>query len=258
MTYKGPIYALFFLFLTLYLTPPLKAATISELFLLLPPEQVRGMTAAERRELIETAHRGTSGYATPSKSGRWLQMKGEHAVTLFGLAEAPIVYKIFPAFSSWQLLGVCKSRQTYGPTNVNELAHETPYDLTLFLVSQTNDIIRAQLEDYLPPISVLDFMSADTMEDKRAIADLAYIDADFGPCLTCHTSLQDTRALDILTVSGINGHSCAKLITHFKTLPLTWEKDRFTKPYDRAAPIPDDIIQRPKPLRGLYYREPSQ
>ncbi|MDR2387158.1 MAG: hypothetical protein LBE80_06185, partial [Deltaproteobacteria bacterium] len=116
---------------------------------------------------------------------------------------------------------------------------------------------KVDLADYLPPISVYDFMTSDTVIDKKAVRDLQAIDSLFGDCLTCHSSVEDSSTIDIVTVTSINGHSCANLMPQFKLLPLRWLGDHFTKPYDRAAlPIQD----RPKtePQHGIYYHEPGK
>ena len=154
----------------------------------------------------------------------------------------------------WALVPVCRSRQTQGPSSLAEPPHDYPLDLTLRLLSPSGEFRRAEIADYLPPISVLDFTTADTMLDRRAASDLAVIAQFFGDCLTCHASAGDPLALDVLTVTSINGHSCAHHLAQFKLLPLKWEGDRFTKPYDRAAPRQD--VRRPDPPpRGLYYHE---
>jgi hypothetical protein len=237
--------------------PEAVAADITELFLLLPPEHVRDMNAATRRGLLDNRGQGAAGYTAPSQEGRWVEVRGANVLTLFGLAEAPIVYKVFPMTRGWQLLTICRSRQTYGPANTAELPHETFLDLVLYLVSTANDLIRADVEDYFPPIGVLDFMTKDTVMDRRALEDLAAIDLSFADCLTCHASVQDELTLDIMTMTSINGHSCANLLAQFKLLPLKWEMDRFSKPYDRAAG-PEPERERIETPRGLYYHEPGK
>jgi hypothetical protein len=94
----------------------------------------------------------------------------------------------------------------------------------------------------------------DTLEDRQAVRDLEFINESFADCLTCHASTEDPLALDVFTVTSINGHSCAHLMAQFKLLPLKWEGDRFTKPYDRAAPRVEYGPAPDKP-KGLYYHE---
>ena len=135
-----------------------------------------------------------------------------------------------------------------------EPPHDSYLDLSLYLISPVGDLHRAEIDDYFPPISVLDFMTADTLQDKGAARDLAWIDQSFSDGLTCHASAQDPLALDILTVTSVNGHSCAHLMAQFKLLPLKWNGERFSKPYDRAAPYIEPERPAPRP-HGLYYHE---
>ncbi|MDR1050751.1 MAG: hypothetical protein LBP95_06670, partial [Deltaproteobacteria bacterium] len=210
-----------------------------------------------RRALLEAHSQGRAGYTAPDEQGRWVQVHGDNALTLFGLNEAPVVYKIFPMLKGWQLLTICRSRQTYGPANSVELPHETFLDLVIFLVSSTDDLIRADLKDYFPEVTVLDFVTADTVKDRLAVEDLAVIAPTFADCLTCHASVEDPLALDVLTVTSINGHSCAGLMAQFKLLPLKWESDRFAKPHDRGAP-PEPERPRTEPEKGIYFHERGQ
>ncbi|MDR1109175.1 MAG: hypothetical protein LBP92_00395 [Deltaproteobacteria bacterium] len=248
-----------FLALALLMAWPVaaRAATITEIFLLLPPEQTRGLSAVSRRALLERIGQGQAGYTAPSQEGLWMEVHGENALTLFGTSQAPVTYKVFPMPRGWQLLSICRSRQTYGPANAGEQPHETFLDLALYLVSATNDLIPAAIADFLPEVGVWDFVTRDTVEDRQAVRDLEAINQIFPDCLTCHASTQDPLALDIFTVTSINGHSCALLMAQFKLLPLRWAGDHFSKPYDRAA-RPGTERARPAPPRGLYYHEPGK
>jgi hypothetical protein len=244
--------SLFFVFLK-----TAEAATITEIFLLLPPEQTRGLSNVDKRALLDNVGTGAAGYPTPSQAGYWLDIRSENTLTLFSIRGAPIVYKVFPLPRSAQLLVICRSRQTYGPANANELPHETYLDLVLYTISPTNDLIRADIEDYLPEIGVWDYVTSDTVTDRDAIRDLQVISNFFDDCLTCHASVQDNISLDIMTVTSINGHSCAFLMPQFKLLPLRWEGDHFTKPYDRAARPERDRAKKENP-HGIYYHEPGK
>jgi hypothetical protein len=234
---------------------PAQALTAAELFVMLPPDQVRSLDLASRQELLEKAHQGNSGYSAPSKDGYWLEIHGDNALTMFGMAQGPVVIKLFPMVGNWNLATICRSRQTHGPASIGEIPHETYLDLVLFLINPVNDVVKVNIDEYLPPINVLDFITPDTLEDRSAVRDLQVINQQFADCLTCHASTQDPLALDIFTVTSINGHSCAHFMAQFKLLPLKWEKDRFTKPYDRAAPHLQYGPQKPPP-QGLYYHEP--
>ncbi|MDR3134619.1 MAG: hypothetical protein LBU69_00830 [Deltaproteobacteria bacterium] len=234
-----------------------RAATISEIFLLVPSERLMGLTAVDRRALLDRIGQGAAGYTSPSDDGHWLELNGTHSLTLFSIRDAPIVLKVFQATNGGQLLAICRSRQTYGPANANELPHETFLDLFLYSVSATNDLIQVNLADYFPPIGIWDFVTLDTITDPNALRDLQAKELIFEDCLTCHASTQDSITIDIMTVTSINGHSCAYLMPQFKLLPLSWEGYQFTKPYDRAA-IPGQERLRPEPKRGIYYHDPGK
>jgi hypothetical protein len=231
-----------------------RAASAADVFLALPPEQARGLSTALRRDLLDRAHQGASGYSAPSPEGFWLEIHNDGALTLYGAGAGPAVYKTFALDAGWTLAVICRSRQTQGPASLAEPPHDSFLDLSLYLLSPAGDLMRAEIYDYLPPVSVLDFMTADTMEEPRAVADLAVIEQSFPDCLTCHASAQDPLALDILTVTSVNGHSCAHLLAQFKLLPLRWNGGRFTKPYDRAAPL-EGSPEPEKPPHGIYYHE---
>jgi hypothetical protein len=104
----------------------------------------------------------------------------------------------------------------------------------------------------------LDFVTAATLADRRAIRDLAVINQTFEQCLTCHASVLDPKALDILAVTTINGHSCLGFLPQFSLLPLTWNGEYFVKPHDRAAQPEDRRLPKPETKRGPYYRPPTE
>jgi hypothetical protein len=256
---RGFTLALAFLGLALcwLFSSPAQSATIQEVFTLIPPEHVRDLDPVDRRALLDRHGQAASGYTAPDANGYWVEVHGINTITLFSIRDAPIVYKIFNSTRGWQLLAICKSRQTYGPANANELPHETFLDLVFYSVSSAGDLIKLDLADYVPEIGVWDFVTSDTVTDKDAFRDLQAINQIFPDCLTCHASVQDSNTIDIMTVTSINGHSCGFLLPQFKLLPLRWVGDVFTKPYDRAAlPGPD----RPKPpeRHGIYYHEPGK
>jgi hypothetical protein len=236
---------------------PALAATISEIFLILPPEHVRNLSSVDRRAMLDSHAQGSGGYTPPNDAGYWVELHGEHSITLFNLRDAPIVYKVFNTTKGWQLLAICRSRQTYGPANANELPHETYLDMILYSVSVSNDLLIVDLADYLPEIGVWDFVTRETVTDREALRDLEAINQIFPDCLTCHASVQDSTTIDILTVTSINAHSCASLLPQFKLLPLKWEGYRFSKPYNRAA-LPENDKRPTDPRHGVYYHEPGK
>jgi hypothetical protein len=237
---------------------PLEAADIRDYFLKVPDSQAYGLSAAQRKELLDRAAQNPNSYTVPSSEGFWVSLSSSYTMTLFGNHRAPIIYKTFPSRVRWQLLAVCQSRQTSGPTEADPASPERLYDLVLLQIDHNDDLNPVSLDNYLPPISVLDFVRADTIRDSRAVRDLAVINQDFAACLTCHASALDPQTLDILTVTSISGHSCSGFIAHYKLLPLFWNGEYFVKPRtDRAAP-PDERRQAaPDQPRGPYYRPPG-
>jgi hypothetical protein len=254
------------LFLTLLFLPGLNllwetesayAADIRDYFLKVPDGRANGLSSAARQELMDRAARKT-GYTIPSEDGFWVVIHGSTSLTLFGNHRAPIVYKTFPSKLRWQLLAICQSRQTSGPTEEDPASPERLYDLQLMQIDQNDDLNAASIDNFLPPISVLDFVTADTTRDRRAVRDLAVINEYFSQCLTCHASVLDPQTLDILTVTSISGHSCSGFLAQFKLLPLYWNGEYFIKPHDRAAPPEDRRIIDPQNSHGPYYRPPNE
>jgi hypothetical protein len=236
----------------------LAAGNILDIFLELPPEATYGLTR-EQRTLLAQSHRGSvEGYTAPSREGYFLEIK-DPALTLMGVHRSPIVYKLFQGGpGAPAVLAVCRSRQTSGPSTAYErLPDRPPFDLMLYRTGISRAMIPALVHEFVPPIGVLDFVTTDTLEDELARRDLEAIDRDFLPCLTCHASTEDRAALDIVTVTSINAHSCGGFLPQFKLIPLSWNGEHFTKPYDRAA-SPDEPWDRLREKgRGIYYDPPG-
>jgi hypothetical protein len=228
-----------------------------DLFLKLPDSEANGLSSQKRQTLWDNFGK-TQGYTAPSKDGFWLETRSPNVITLFGIHHMPAVYKLFPGPSgSGGLLAICRSLQTSGPAASDERSEGAPaFDLTLYQAGSGQDMILVDQQDYIPPIGVLDFTTMDTMADYYARKDLELIDRHFRGCLTCHASVEDPVALDILTVTSINGASCASFITHYKLLPLTWNGHFFEKPYDRAVPKDESWIRRAPEQHGIYYHSP--
>jgi hypothetical protein len=229
-----------------------------DLFLQTPPENAYGLTPDQRKDLVRRHSAALGGYTAPSREGYFLEIK-EPAVTLMGVHSSPIVYKLFQGKpGAPDAFVVCRSRQTSGPSTAFERLPSRPaFDLLVYQAGISRAMMPVRTHDYIPPIGVLDFVTRDTLEDTLARRDLAAIDRDFVPCLTCHASTEDRNALDIVTVTSINAHSCGSFLPQFKLIPLFWNGEYFTKPYDRAA-SPDEpwdrLRERP---RGLYYDPPG-
>jgi hypothetical protein len=239
--------------------PPARAATASELFLALPEAETQNLSPTARRALLEKAGQGASGYSPPSREGFWLTLYGDDALTLSGLSRSPVTYKVFRGREGSDLFVVCRSRQTSGPSSEDlETENRPPYDLSLYQSGFGTDMVKVGPYWWLPEIGVLDFTTLDTLKDPQARLDLAAIDRTFQACLTCHASAEDPAALDILTVTSVNGYPCSGIMSHFKVLPLSWDGRFFRKPLDRAVTRDPRLEEEPPTQpRGLYYRKPG-
>ncbi|MDR2406175.1 MAG: hypothetical protein LBE27_07390 [Deltaproteobacteria bacterium] len=229
-----------------------------DLFLKLPDSETNGLIPIQRREMFDTVSQ-SKGYSPVSREGFWLEIRNANVITLFGIHHMPTVYKLFRGSGGGaDILAICRSLQTSGPASSDERSEGAPaYDLTLYQAGVGLDLVRVDHQDYIPPIGVLDFTTRDTLDDYYATKDLELINQHFTPCLTCHASVEDPVALDILTVTSINGASCATFITHFKLLPLAWNGSRFDKPYDRAVSPDEPWIKREQSKHGIYYHSPT-
>jgi hypothetical protein len=236
----------------------LASGSAVDLFLDLPAENVYGLTIDQRKALLLSSSGSAGGYTAPSREG-WSLFVKEPALTLMGIHSSPITYKLFQGKpGSPDVFSVCRSRQTSGPATAYERLPRRPeYDLILYQSGISRAMMPVRVHDYVPPVGVLDFVTLATMEDQLAQRDLEAIDREFGHCLTCHASTEDRNALDIVTVTSINATSCGTFLPQFKLIPLKWNGELFTKPYDRAA-SPDEPWDRMQDRRhGLYYNPPG-
>jgi hypothetical protein len=103
---------------------------------------------------------------------------------------------------------------------------------------------RVSPPDYLPSIGILDFITADTVIDYRAVQTLARLAPVYTECLSCSLSPTHRLTMDIVTATTINAAPCDDLLPTIGRLPLTWDGQTFTKPYDRAAPREADLERR--------------
>jgi len=77
--------------------------------------------------------------------------------------------------------------------------------------------------------------------DIQAVRALVRLAPTFAGCLSCSLSANHQMTLDILTATSLNAAPCDGFSPAFGRLTLTWDGQQlFTKPYDRAAPRPDD------------------
>ncbi|MDR3038745.1 MAG: hypothetical protein LBV21_05615 [Candidatus Adiutrix sp.] len=209
------------------------AATLAEIFLQLPSDECGGYNVAQRQDLLGkiTAAPNEQGPASApddALSPRLRQPSPNLLILQRPLSEA-ITYKLFEG-RSFQLLVICRGRNR--PTPGDPV---TPLDLGLYRFDRVG-LNRANLYDYLPDIGILDFVTADTVTDLQAVRTLARLAPTYSECLSCSLSLTHRLTLDIITATAFNAAACNDLLPTFGRLPLTWDGQAFTKPYDRAAP----------------------
>ncbi len=211
---------------------PALAANAADIFLMLPNTECGGYTQAERQQMLDFA------FVAPEASGRspspdpekpWAQILSTRLLVLHRPGYGDITYKVFDGYG-FQLLAICRGRQRTSPIDTDCL-----FNLCLFRLDWAG-LTRVELREYLPPISILDFITVDTLADPRAVKDIAARAPGYGQCLTCNASAHDMLGLDIVTATTIYAAACDNFLPPFGLLPLTWNGLGFTKPYDRAAP----------------------
>lgn len=217
------------------LASALGAAPISEIFLMLPDHECGGYSRLERQAMLESA------YVAPEASGRspapdpekpWVQVLSPGLMVLHRPGYGQITFKSYDG-GDFQLIASCRGRQRTAPVDTDCL-----FNLCLFRLDSAG-LTRVELRAYLPPISILDFVTADTLADPRAVKDISARAPGYGQCLTCNASAHDILGLDIVTATTVYAAPCANFLPTFGLLPLTWNGQVFTKPYDRAAPRDD-------------------
>ena len=213
---------------------PAPAATISEVFLMLPTSECGGYGVEERKMMLEATipAPGNAGRSpAPDSLYPWVEILSPHHLILHRPGYDDISYKLFDG-SGFQLLALCRGRQRVSPIDT-----ACRFNLCLYRLDRSG-LSRVEQRDYLPSISILDFVTADTLLDPRAVKDIADRAPSYGQCLTCNASAHDLLALDIVTATTVNAAACNNFLPPFGLLPLTWNGLNFTKPYDRAAPAP--------------------
>jgi len=227
--------------LLLMVPGPAKAATLAEIFILLPSSECGGYNAPQRQDLLAalTEAPGEMGPASvPDPFTPWLRLVADNFLVLQRPRGGPITYKLYEG-RSFQLLVICRGRHRPTPGDPVD-----PLDLGFFRMDRTG-LHKVDPSDYLPYIGILDFVTAATVTDPRAVRTLARLAPTYTECLSC--SLSDTHrlTLDIVTATSLNAAPCDDLLPNFGHLPLTWNGQVFTKPYDRAAPREEDRDRRP-------------
>ncbi len=235
--------ALALLLAGLTLGSPAGAANISEVFLMLPNNECGGYGVEERKMMLEATipAPGNAGRSpAPDSLYPWAEILSPHYLILHRPGYDDISYKLFDG-PSFQLLASCRGRQRISPIDSS-----CRFNLCLFRLDRSG-LTRVEQREYMPSISILDFIAVDTLMDPRAVKDIAERAPAYGQCLTCNASAQDLLALDIVTTTTVNAGACNNFLPTFGLLPLTWNGLGFTKPYDRAAPAPAPPAYAPAP-----------
>ena len=220
------------LLFSLMLAGPASAATVSEIFLTLPNAECGGFSRVEREEMLKVTVDGnlTAGQsASPDVTYPWVRIVATNFLELHRPGYGPITYKLYEGHG-FQLLAVCRGRQRTAPMDP-----DCRFNLCFYRLDPTG-LSRVEPADYLPSISILDFITSAMLDDPRARADIAVRGPTYPSCLTCVASIHDSQTLDIITFTTVNSAACDNFLPPFGLLPLTWNGLEFTKPYDRAAP----------------------
>ena len=220
---------------------PARAATLAEIFLLLPSSECGGYSVAQRQEMLTKVMDtpGATGPApVPDPLSPWLRQPSDSFMVLQRPRGGAITYKLFEG-RAFQLLAICRGRNLTAQGDPVE-----PLDLGLYRLDRMG-LSQVELHDYLPGIGILDFVTADTVTDPRAVRTLARLAPVYTECLSCSLSADHRLTVDIVTATTLNAAPCADLLPSFGRLPLTWDGQVFTKPYDRAAPSEEDRNLRP-------------
>jgi hypothetical protein len=220
---------------------PARAATLEEIFLLLPSTECGGFSQAQRQDLLTKITKDVPGEARLEAEGLAaprLRRTSENFMVLQRPPAGAITYKLFEG-RSFQLLVICRGRQRPIPGDPVD-----PLDISFYRMDRQGLNRAANPRDYLPDIGILDFVTADTVTDPRAVQTLARLAPAYTECLSCSLSPNHRLTMDIVTATSLNAAPCDDLLPTFGRLPLTWDGQAFTKPYDRAAPREDDPNRR--------------
>lgn len=211
---------------------PAWAATVSEIFLMLPNGECGGFSRVEREGMLQGAIDGnlTAGQSSsPDMTNPWVRVIADSFLELHRPGYGPITYKVYEGHG-FQLLAICRGRQRTAPMDP-----AGRFNLGFYRLDSAG-LTRAEQEDYLPSVSILDFITPEILDDPRARADIAARGPTYPQCLTCNASIHDSLTLDIITFTTVNASACDNFLPPYGLLPLTWNGLGFTKPYDRAAP----------------------
>lgn len=216
------------------ITPTPITQSVTDIFLQLPDSECNDFSPAERKAILETSTQTTPGGAgrasVPDPNKPWIHIYSNQFMVLNrpGL-DGTITYKLFNG-NGFTLIAICRGRQRYGVVDP-----ACRFDLCLYVLDNRG-LSRAEHHKYLPGITILDFITMDTLTDPRARSSIAARGPTYGQCLTCNANLSNPGSLDIITTTTINAKACDSFLPTYGILPLTWNGSHFTKPYNRASP----------------------
>lgn len=212
---------------------PLRAAGIGEIFMMLPSAQCGGYTVAERQTMLKNIITAPGAFGSPSVpdvGAPWLRVAATNYLVLERPGFGNISYKLFEGRGTSQLLAISRGRLSNSPSDP-----VCAFDLCLYRLDSLG-LSEVDHSEIFPKISILDFITLDTLDDPNALRDITALAPAYNRCLTSNLSIQDPNRLDILTSTSLNAAACNRFLPTFELLPLTWNGLEFTKPYDRAAP----------------------
>ncbi|MDR2947220.1 MAG: hypothetical protein LBV79_10820 [Candidatus Adiutrix sp.] len=214
-------------------TGSLWAATASEIFQMLPDAECGGFSRAERESLLAMnvdSNLVAGQSASPDVTYPWVRTVATNFLELHRPGYGPITYKVYEG-QGFQLMAVCRGRQRTAPMDP-----DCRFNLCFYRLDSTG-LSRVDPLDYLPPVSILDYITPDMLDDPLARADIARRGPGYPDCLTCVAGIHGNLTLDLITLTTLNSGVCATFLPPYGLLPLTWNGREFTKPYDRAAPV---------------------
>lgn len=229
MSFKGlGIFAALWL-----LAAPLYAANVAEVFMMLPSQQCGGYNIAEREYMLKNVIAAPGSFGVPSVPDvgyPWVRLVSVDYLILERPGFANISYKLFQGRGNYQIVAISRGRTRNNPSDP-----VCALDLCLYRLD-TLGLSPIDHSEVLPAISILDFISPDTLIDPGAARDIAARGPTYNQCLTSSLSVLDATRIDIMTSTSLNAAACNNFIPQYDLLPLKWGGSNFTKPYDRAAP----------------------
>ncbi len=199
----------------------------------LPSTQCGGYATAERQQMLENIIAAPGAFGQPSVPDvgyPWVRLLSANYMILERPGFGPIAYKLFEGSGNFRILAISRGRQRSSPQDP-----VCRFDLCFF----RQDVLGlAEIDggEILPTISILDFITKETLTDPDAVRDVTALAPDYHQCLTSNLSVNEAAVVDVMTSTSLSAAACNRFLPQFDLLPLTWNGRTFTKPYDRAAP----------------------